>query len=100
MSSATRVRLEELGLSASCVEVMQHLWDYLDEEMTPDGARRLRAHLEECTQCRNFGEYQSCFFDALAKLKAHLNAPSDLRDKLAEKLKREGCGCWDKARSS
>ncbi len=100
MTTSTRARLEGLGLSASCVEVMQHLWDFLDEEITPDSARRLGAHMKECEHCRNYSDYQSCFFDALAKLKANLDAPSELRDKLASTLKREGCGCWDKARKS
>jgi anti-sigma factor (TIGR02949 family) len=99
MTTSARVRLEALGLSAECVEVMQHLWDFLDEELTPEGAKRLQTHLTECEQCRGYGDYQSCFFDALAKLKANLDAPSELRDKLAETLRREGCGCWEKART-
>ena len=96
MTTSTRVRLEGLGLPASCVEVMQHLWDFLDEEITADSAQRLRQHMAECEHCRNYSDYQSCFFDALAKLKANLNAPSELRDKLAAKLRKEGCGCWGK----
>jgi anti-sigma factor (TIGR02949 family) len=100
VTTSARERLEELGLSESCVEVMQHLWEFLDEEITPDGARRLQAHLAECEQCRGFRDYQSCVFDALAKLKAHLDAPSGLRDKIAEKLRGVGCGCWQGARKN
>ncbi len=98
MTTSARARLEELGLSASCVEVMQHLWEYLDAELTPEGAARLKVHLASCEQCRRYGDYQSCFFDALSKLKASLDAPSGLREKLAEKLRGEGCGCWNRAR--
>jgi len=98
MTTSARARLDELGLSESCLEVVRHLWDYLDAELTPDGAERLRAHLASCEQCRGYGDYQSCFFDALARLKANLDAPTELREKLAEKLKGEGCGCWSKAR--
>ena len=100
MTSHSRVRLEELGLSASCLEVMQHLWDYLDEEMTAERAERLREHLEHCEQCRGYGDYQSCFLDALARLKANLDAPLELREKLAERLRDEGCGCWSRARKA
>src|SRR5262245_48708684 len=98
MSTTARVRLEDLGLSESCLQVVRQLWEFLDEELTPEGAARLQQHLAECEQCREYGSYQSCFLDALAKLKAHLDAPSKLRDKLALKLKGEGCGCWSKAR--
>ena len=100
MSAPTQVKLESLGLSASCVEVLRHLWDYLDAEMTPGGAERLRAHIASCAQCREYESYQSCFFDTVAKLKASLDAPSELRDKLAQKLRGEGCGCWSKARKA
>ena len=38
MSAPARSQLEELGLSATCAEVLHHLWDYLDEQITPAGA--------------------------------------------------------------
>ncbi len=98
MSAPVQVRLESLGLPASCVEVLRHLWDYLDAEMTPAGTERLRAHIAGCAQCREYQGYQSCFLESMAKLKANLEAPSELRDKVAEKLRGEGCGCWSKAK--
>jgi len=98
MSAPTQTTLESLGLSTSCVEVLRHLWEYLDHEMTPAGSERLRAHIASCAQCRQYEGYQSCFLEALAKLKANLGAPATLREKVAEKLRGEGCGCWSKAR--
>ena len=100
MSAPARPQLESLGLSASCTEVLRHLWDYLDEEITPHGAERLRAHIASCEQCRAYEGYQTCFLDALAKVRASFAAPHDLREKLADKLRGEGCGCWDRARGS
>ena len=93
MTTSARPRLEDLGLSASCLEFVRHVWDFLDTELTPEGLTRLRTHLVECEQCRAYGDYQSCFFDALAKLKANIDAPAELREKLAQKLRDEGCGC-------
>jgi anti-sigma factor (TIGR02949 family) len=98
MTAPIQTRLESLGLSASCVEVLRHLWDYLDEELTPAGAERLRAHIAGCAQCQKYEGYQSCFFDTMARLKREIDAPTELREKLAEKLRGEGCGCWSKAR--
>ena len=43
MSAPARSQLQELGLSATCAEVLHHLWDYLDEQITPSSAERLRA---------------------------------------------------------
>ena len=41
-----------------------------------------------------------CFLEAVKKLRVQLDAPNALRDKLAEGLKGQGCGCWSKVRGS
>jgi len=74
MSAPPRNQLEALGLSAPCVEVVRHLWDYLDEQLTPEGAERLRSHMAACDKCRGYSDYQACFLEAVAKLRAQLDA--------------------------
>lgn len=98
MSAPARAQLEALGLSASCAEVVHHLWDYLDEQVTPSSAERLRAHIAACDQCRSYETYQECFLQTVAGLRQELCAPESLRERLAERLKGQGCGCWDKVR--
>ena len=98
MSAPARTQLEGLGLSANCADVLHHLWDYLDDEITPAGAARLKAHIESCAQCREYEVFQSCFLGGLAKLRREFEAPSSLRERIAEKLKDEGCECWERAR--
>ncbi len=98
MSAPARTQLEELGLSSNCVEVLRHLWDYLDDQMTPAGAERLRAHIASCSTCREYEVFQECFLAAVAKIRAELGAPESLRDRLAERLKEQGCGCWGKVK--
>ena len=98
MSAATSARLESLGLSANCIEVLQHLWEYLDDELSPASAERLRAHIAGCAKCREYEAYQSCFLEAAARLKEQFAAPDTLRQKLASKLRGEGCGCWSRAK--
>ena len=34
----------------------------------------------------------------IAGLRQELGAPESLRERLAERLKGQGCGCWDKVR--
>ena len=96
MSAPARTQLEALGLSSNCADVVRHLWDYLDDQTTAESAGRLRAHIESCTQCKGYAEYQSCFLEAVAKLRVQLDAPEQLRERLAGALKGQGCGCWDK----
>ena len=95
MSAPQQKQLEALGLSASCADVVRHLWDYLDDQLTPEGAERLHAHMVACEKCRGYSDYQSCFLEAVARLRAQLDAPESLRARLAEGLKSEGCSCWD-----
>jgi len=95
MSVPPRSELEALGLSASCADVVRHLWDYLDEQLTPEGAERLRLHMSSCAKCRGYSDYQACFLEAVARLRRRLDAPDSLRARLAEGLKSEGCSCWD-----
>ena len=96
MSAPAHAPLDDLGLSSNCLEVLRHLWDYLDEELTPEGAERLRVHIESCPQCKAMEVYQACFLDTMRKLRAQFSAPSELRARLAEKLRSQGCGCWEK----
>lgn len=98
MSAPPRNQLEALGLSASCADVVRHLWDYLDDQLTPEGAERLRAHMASCTTCRGYSDYQACFLEAVARVRTKSDAPVSLRERLAEGLKSEGCSCWEAAR--
>ena len=98
MSAPARSQLEELGLSATCAEVLHHLWDFLDEQITPAGAERLRAHIASCETCQQYEDYQECFLRAVAGLRQELGAPDSLRERLAERLKGQGCSCWNKVR--
>lgn len=98
MSAPPRNQLEALGLSASCADVVRHLWDYLDDQLTPEGAERLRAHMASCTTCRGYSDYQACFLEAVARVRTKSDAPVSLRERLAEGLKSEGCSCWEAVR--
>ena len=98
MSAPAHTKLDDLGLSASCVEVLRHLWDYLDDEITPAGAERLQAHIAGCSTCRQYEGYQACFLETIATLRTNIDAPRELRERLAGKLREQGCGCWNKVR--
>ncbi len=34
-----------------CLDAQQHLWEYIDGELTPDDRDRIAAHLDSCPPC-------------------------------------------------
>lgn len=96
MSAPAKDQLQALGLSSTCADVLRHLWDYLDDEISPTGAEKLRAHIASCPQCRGYEEFQECFLQAVARLRAGLDAPESLRERLATGLREQGCSCWER----
>lgn len=99
MSAPPRLQLESLGLTSACADVLHHLWDYLDDQITPEGAERLRVHIASCGTCQEYEVYQSCFLETVRRLRTRLGAPGSLRAKLAEGLRDEGCGCWERVKA-
>ena len=100
MSAPAKENLEALGLSSTCADVLRHLWDYLDDELTPQGAERLRTHIASCEQCRGYEAFQECFLEAVSRLRGELGAPEALRERLAAGLREQGCGCWEKVKGA
>jgi anti-sigma factor (TIGR02949 family) len=35
----------------SCDSIVEHLYEYLDSEMTPEDTARMREHVAECSPC-------------------------------------------------
>lgn len=77
-----------------CHEVLARLSDYLDEELAPAERGEVEAHLRGCDSCARFG---GALGTTVRALRAHLRAAADdappgLRDRLRERLDREGGG--------
>lgn len=50
-----------------CNAVMRQLWDFLDEELTPDRMDAIREHLALCRPCQSHMDFERAFLDALAE---------------------------------
>ncbi len=93
MTAPSRAGVDVRGVPANCADVLRHLWDYLDDEMSPLRTEQLRTHIASCSWCRELQLFQRGFLGRLARLKRHLTCPGAVRAKLAEKLRAEGCRC-------
>lgn len=73
-----------------CEQVMRQLWDYLDEELTPERMAAIRAHLELCKRCYPQYEFERSFLDAVAgTVREHSNIER-LRARLGGRLQEKG----------
>jgi mycothiol system anti-sigma-R factor len=77
-------------LPPECLEVLKHVWDYLDDQLTEETTERLRAHLAECHQCFEYKTFQENFLGAVAALHNRPGASPALREKVLATLRQEG----------
>lgn len=69
-----------------CREVLDHLYEYLDNEMDEGDCAKLRQHFDECSPClQKYGLEQA--IKALVKRSCGCDpAPSDLRSKVLARI--------------
>ena len=74
-----------------CTSAARELWDYLDQELTPDRMEALHSHFTRCKPCLKNVEWGRQFLDALKSCsEKERQAPGELRDRIAMLLRTEG----------
>lgn len=74
-----------------CRTAVQQLWDYLDEELTPERMDDVRHHLERCKSCLPHHDYARVFLAALAQAReGQARAPEGLRRSVMDNLRAAG----------
>lgn len=77
-------------LPPECLEVLNHVWDYLDGQLNDETTERLRAHIAECRQCFEYKTFQENFCDAVHTLAERPGASPELRSRVLDSLRHEG----------
>lgn len=77
-------------IPAECYELLKHVWDLLDGQLTDDRRVTLERHLDECEQCRRYTAFQESFLAAMSSLGARPNAPAALRERVQRTLAEAG----------
>ena len=78
-----------------CTEAQQHLWDYLDGEMSEGDCAKIKAHIEECPPCAETFNNEAKFKEAVQRACGCESAPQDLRSRVVSMIaafKLEACG--------
>lgn len=73
-----------------CTEVIPVLWDYLDQELTPDHREAVAAHLAVCQRCYPQYDFERAFLVALKGVPVEGGAPAALRERVFGALRAEG----------
>jgi hypothetical protein len=61
-----------------CKEVLIRLWEYLDEELRPEEAEAVAAHLLHCCQCHPAYCCDRALLELLARQRMACSAPASL----------------------
>jgi anti-sigma factor (TIGR02949 family) len=69
-----------------CRECVEHLYEYLDREVTPDLEREIRAHIEGCPPCGQHLDFETLFLRFVKIRCSAQAAPPALRRRILEQL--------------
>ena len=73
-----------------CRAAVDHLYDYLDGELTTADADLVRAHLEACAHCFRFFDFEAAFLRFIEARRRGEHASPELRRRILDKLLSEG----------
>jgi mycothiol system anti-sigma-R factor len=70
----------------NCREATDHLYEFLDAELTPETTAQIRRHLRECAPCLEHFSFEEAFLRFLEARAAAAGAPPELRRRILERL--------------
>ena len=69
-----------------CRDCVEHLYEYLDRELTPELEQEIRAHLESCPPCGEYHDFEDLFLKFLKARCQAQGAPATLKHRILEQL--------------
>ena len=69
-----------------CREAVEHLYEYLDKELTPQVERAVRQHLEDCQPCLEQFDFEDAFLKFLQARCRGRCAPPELKRRILHEL--------------
>lgn len=70
----------------NCREAAEHLYEYLDRELTPATEHAIRQHLAECPPCCDHFDFEQLFLEFLRARCRAQGAPPELKHKILREL--------------
>lgn len=69
-----------------CSEVLDHLYEYLDKEMSDDSCAKFREHFDECVPCLEKYGLEAAVKNLVKRCCGSDDVPTDLRSKVMSRL--------------
>ena len=79
-----------MGCQVDCGAAMRQLFDFLDEELTPERMTDVRAHLAKCSRCYPNYNFEKLFLEAISAAGCESKAPEALRMRIVSALREAG----------
>lgn len=70
----------------NCRDAVDHLYEYLDRELTPELEREVRTHISKCKPCMKTADFERAFLTFLEARCRNGTAPPELRRKILEQI--------------
>lgn len=70
----------------NCREALEHLYEYLDRELTAEDERIVRSHLAACGPCEERFDVERAFLQFIEARCRARGAPPELRRKILREL--------------
>jgi anti-sigma factor (TIGR02949 family) len=78
-----------MGEPIDCRAAAERLDDFLKQELTPDVAAEMRAHLEKCRPCFDQAKFEQTFLAMLQQQAQRCGCPERLRARIVSLLRAE-----------
>lgn len=75
------------GGRLTCTECAEQLYEYLDQELSPELERAIAAHLEECANCLGHFAFERAFLAVVARRGGSPAVPDELRDRILRSIR-------------
>jgi anti-sigma factor (TIGR02949 family) len=85
---------EAMGMMP-CEHVLDRLWEYLDDELTPGDEEKVRKHLEIFNRCYPQYDFRRAYFEYTRRIQQRDHAPPELRRRLFQRLLEQESGNGD-----
>ena len=71
---------------SDCSEVLHHIYEYLDGEMSPDEVRRVATHLAECRPCLAEHDLDAAVKQVVKRSCTDQPAPATVRMQVVQRI--------------